>query len=253
MSLTSLQTTWQFTSIDLLQQQQTPTEHKLIDDLESVFWVLVWGALHYCKHSHNFFLSGPKNLFDEVEMETEADGRLVVYGGRKKLDILDKGKLVDFSFESVPLRNLISTLAKQFSKYHSFKRMHSEEPARFTEVQQRLKNPEWWIEQFNRAIEEPAWPEKDIVPDQFIAQSEKTTHQLENRAAKMTNIVSKRRMNTTKSAGMINQIKPLAKRTALVRSAKSAAAGAKRKAADPQDPESGPSSSRGRKKPRVGK
>ena len=80
-----MQGTWAFISARLLQSPE-PLEHKLRDDIESAFWVLVYEALLYLKHSMD-----PVILSEQIQLIFSKHSRLKdgsVIGGREKLNLL---------------------------------------------------------------------------------------------------------------------------------------------------------------------
>ena len=173
------------------------------------------------------------------------------------MDALNRHKLENINFESAPLRDLITMLAHKWRTYYCLKGMHrgdGDEFPEFTSVRQELEDPDWWIEQFNRARDEPNWPENDIVPDQFPAQSKRVEHRIDERAGKMNNIAPQRRMEPEKAAELVANRTPLARRSVLRQredASKPAVAGTKRTRAESQDAGDHAGNTKGRKTRKV--
>jgi hypothetical protein len=76
-----MQGTWQFISTArLLDPSAEP--HRLSDDLESFFWVLLYEVFRCCKDGS---LSDMQNVFDQF---TNMDGKGIIKGGKGKLSCL---------------------------------------------------------------------------------------------------------------------------------------------------------------------
>ncbi|KAK7682121.1 hypothetical protein QCA50_014707 [Cerrena zonata] len=75
--------TWPFMSIALL--KNTNKRHHVLDDMESLYWVLLFAAIHHFKHSGDFRPS----LFDHYELHTspEVIGERP-FGGSRKIEWL---------------------------------------------------------------------------------------------------------------------------------------------------------------------
>ena len=156
-----LQLTWQFMSIDLLDRSRTT--HQLLDDLQSLFWVLVYIALHHCKHNNDYFLIGNK-LFDERTEDLGVDGP-VYNGGMVKEKVLKQRQLENFSFVCVPLQRLITDLASAWSRYRHY--CYLKETAEAKEATSTVGNPTWLRERLDAALNEEEWEDSDFVSDQF--------------------------------------------------------------------------------------
>lgn len=163
------QTTWQFMSIDLLDRSRRT--HQLLDDLQSLFWVLVYVALHHCKHGNSYFLVGCK-LFDERDESLEADGPAHI-GGSTKEKVLRRKQLQDISFVCEPLKRLITDLASAWAEYQHFQ---SEETTYAREAVLKVSSPSWLRERLQEALDEKGWKDDDFVPDQFPPRTKNDVH-----------------------------------------------------------------------------
>ncbi|KAK9479442.1 hypothetical protein V1514DRAFT_17276 [Lipomyces japonicus] len=103
-------------SLALLEQFPEYT-HSAADDLESVFWVLLWLCTHYQE--------GGEKVTNERSLEkyrTWQHMNLIAF--RDKLGIISKGKafnsvLEDFDPYYFPLRNVVTELRRLFFPYGS--------------------------------------------------------------------------------------------------------------------------------------
>ena len=146
--------TWQFCSIRLLQRPEK--KHELTDDLESLYWVLIYGALHFCAHEKPNFLTG-NDIFSEAR-EIIDEGRARRWGGWSKRDVLFDFALVRFPFACKPLRDLISVLSADWRRYYA---TPEKKPGYGVE------DPSWWTKVLDAALTQEGWPEGDFVEDQF--------------------------------------------------------------------------------------
>lgn len=91
-----------------------PTKaHDILDDIESSYWSLLYGALHKFNHQRDFDME----MFDEQKPD-KRDGKVVYIGGKAKRNAL--GEMPNLvSFSSVPLNTLILNMAEQFHEYYT--------------------------------------------------------------------------------------------------------------------------------------
>ena len=108
-----LQGTWQFISIQLLQDIAKP--HEIFDDLESFFWVLLFLAVHRFEYEGGFQM----RVFDETSSAIDAVRGRVSTGGCAKRYWLDWPRL---TFVSKPLQALINS----FRLFHRTRQYHIE-------------------------------------------------------------------------------------------------------------------------------
>ncbi|KAI0690210.1 hypothetical protein BC835DRAFT_1417939 [Cytidiella melzeri] len=105
--------TWAFMSIGMLKNPRKPQE--LLDDLEAMFWSMLYGALHRFDHTGRKF---NMSIFTESRYDTLDDGTSVVVGGDLKSAFLaDSAKLPNFKCK--PFNRLISALAGALSRYYA--------------------------------------------------------------------------------------------------------------------------------------
>lgn len=90
--------TWQFISAARL--EDPAASHLLVDDMESLFWVLLWLALHHSSHSVRHKRLGAlfHTIFDE-RIETEGPSE----GGAHKLRIFHRGLVARISTTFAPI------------------------------------------------------------------------------------------------------------------------------------------------------
>ncbi|KAI0702995.1 hypothetical protein BC835DRAFT_1410786 [Cytidiella melzeri] len=105
--------TWQFMSIAMLADPLKA--HEALDDLESVFWALLYGAMHRFDHTNNATIL--IKMFDEKDPTALPDGSIAYIGGSGKRAAL--GKLhTGLRFTSLPLQTLICRLANEWDDYY---------------------------------------------------------------------------------------------------------------------------------------
>lgn len=158
-------------SIHLLENPDR--RHDILDDLESVFWLLLYGSLHFLKHEARHF---SMKLFDKEDIEfQDTDNEPRVTGGGKKRIFLDKCEFEELKFHSNPLNDLVCQLAEDFHTIYRYER--SKRPRERKEAQDKcnlLRDVSTSIEKFERALECDDWPEdKDRTRDQFPRKTEK--------------------------------------------------------------------------------
>ena len=162
-------------SVELLLCERT--DHQLIDDLEALFWVLIYIALHHCKHGNRTILSDG-NIFDgRVTRIREETGEVYVEGGRAKRALLDN--LLDFPFACQPLKGVSKELSSLWSQYHLYRSMARqipEEVARMEKARKNLANPTWLAGKLAKALEQAGWLPDDFVPDQFPRKTQHEVH-----------------------------------------------------------------------------
>ncbi|KAI0073812.1 hypothetical protein K474DRAFT_1710404 [Panus rudis PR-1116 ss-1] len=147
--------TWRFMSMELLYNKEK--DHEIVDDLESMFWVLLYNALHHCKHTG----IPPRDLFDEVFTVFKSDGTPETSGGVKKHAFLRKNTVV---FSCPALNDLITSLRTFWFRFHS---SHS---VRDPELHRRLRSdPSELLELFDLALRKgpEAWVNSESTADQY--------------------------------------------------------------------------------------
>ncbi|KAI0084579.1 hypothetical protein BDY19DRAFT_1060274 [Irpex rosettiformis] len=107
--------TWLFMSIGLLQNPRKA--HETLDDLESIFWTKLYGALHRFKHTGKIDIE----VFTEKHHEMDAAGytSTVVGGDRKYTILVNFPKIIKFS--SRALDSLFLRLAEAIREYYDAK------------------------------------------------------------------------------------------------------------------------------------
>lgn len=89
--------------------------HELLDDLEAIFWTLLYAALHQFKHTGTFHMDIFNWWGNEHRWDNTPSGR--VTGGALKNDALPRiGRT--FEFVCSPLQNLIKDLSRAWRDYY---------------------------------------------------------------------------------------------------------------------------------------
>jgi hypothetical protein len=157
-------------SIRLLTNPRTP--HELFDDLESVYWTMLYGAFHRFRHKRRINM----NMFSDTHFEQDGD----ITGGDLKLSaLLTIGS--SLTFECRPLNVLFLSLSMALRAYYlAFFEASDEEcdtldpvhkdsdPVREAQAAvdfhyQRLSKPSFWREELKSALSMEDWIDNDIV------------------------------------------------------------------------------------------
>ena len=85
--------------------------HDILDDLESIFWSLLYGAIKYFSGAIKV---DTKAFF--FQSEVEINGKLCLVGGDSKGRLLESAALTNMAFDCAPLRELISHLSRVWRK-----------------------------------------------------------------------------------------------------------------------------------------
>lgn len=150
--------------------QEWNKEHELSDDIESLFWVLVYAGLHHVKHNNPTVLIG-NNIFDEASKIIE-DGEVREVGD--KADILDTNQLRNFPFLCQPFKDLITRLAQFYAGHYIYHRgakleAQNADPEgtckkKFQSYRKLASDPRWLINVLNEALDKEGWLDNDVVP-----------------------------------------------------------------------------------------
>jgi hypothetical protein len=162
-------------SIRMLKDPRSP--HELFDDLESVYWTMLYGALHRFRHSQKIDM----DMFSQASFRKEG----VFSGGNDKLlALLMMNSLL--TFECRPLKALFVSLSKTLYAYYTalFDLAYVEEcaaldaghkdsdPTREAQAAvdfhyQKLSKPSFWREQLRRALSLENWIDNDVVKEDW--------------------------------------------------------------------------------------
>lgn len=123
--------------------------HDLVDDLESLFWVLIYGtAKRFLQPGQRF----DKDMFDQQTKDTK--GRTV--GGARKHTALLGGWLLKTRCTCTALQQLMFQCGKRWLEYHMYKQ---EWPPLDEKTKEELKgipslvsDPSFWMEKFASAL-----------------------------------------------------------------------------------------------------
>ena len=161
--LIHVQGTWQFMSTRILRKPHLL--HGIFDDIESVFWVLLFVALHHFKHEGSVAI----DLFDEVEKApARQSGPSVLTGGTKKIVFLMEKTAGRLDFHSAPLNDLIVEISNDLRlKYMG----EDADPVKVKAALDRLSVANM-IKSFEAALQRTDWPNNpDRLEDQYPRQT----------------------------------------------------------------------------------
>ena len=141
--------------------------HTILDDMESMFWSMLYGAIRYIAGDITLSLEP----FFQQQIET-INGRLYLVGGDSKLLLLVVHKLINLPFLCGPLRELISQLAVIWGNYyrafHEKQAFGTEEyQAEYDRQYQLLSKPSFWIAKFDAALAKEGWLPDDVIQDRY--------------------------------------------------------------------------------------
>ncbi|KAI0682853.1 hypothetical protein BC835DRAFT_1524433 [Cytidiella melzeri] len=164
--------TWAFMSVGMLRNSTKP--HEILDDLESMYWTMLYGALHRFKHSGRMF---DMSILTESRKATRSDGTSEVVGGRlKRAALSEMFELLDFNCK--PLNRLLFRLARSLHRYYTaqqdlnqaeyaaldddpeFKKLFLEVPAARKALQdqhEKVSKPSSWREEIATALARTDW------------------------------------------------------------------------------------------------
>lgn len=163
---------------------ETPDRrHTVLDDIESVYWLLLYCALHWLSHDNSTF---DMDLFDEQRSRQRRTEAPIIFGGRSKKTFLINKEFLELTFKSNPLNILLQELAREFRAIYWAET--AEEPeiqARAQVASQKLEDVSLVLNLFEKAIRSDDWPkdEPDRVADQFRSKTANEQRRAKHRAA----------------------------------------------------------------------
>ena len=165
-------------SVALLRDPSKP--HDILDDIESSYWSLLYGALHKFNHQRDFDME----MFDEQKPDKK-DGKIVYVGGKAKRDAL--GEMPNLvSFNSVPLNTLILSMAEQFHEYYTLEQSVRNNKAKKLADTQSEETGDDDEPEATILREEPLPPVSHSHTKQKVVDDEKLEKQLEELRAKLS-------------------------------------------------------------------
>lgn len=153
--------------------------HDLLDDLESLFWVYVWGAAQYVGTDAEFTLAIKD--FDDKSLRT-VKGKTQFYGGAKKATMLREMAFANIPFTCAPLKDLIATLSREWVYFHRAREDLLVPGGRAAELaweakQKQLIDPSFWIAKFDDVLKRDDWKSADIVSKRFPSEKRQSATQ----------------------------------------------------------------------------
>lgn len=143
-------------------------QQDILDDIESVFWVIVYVAAKYFEGDIQLDMT----VFDQRE-NCMIDGEVHPVGGRKVHWLLFRS-LEQLRFTCEPLGELIRDLAHEWGRFYLLHWMFDEtEDSRvaFERKQDELSKPSFWIAKFDIALRKSNWEAADTIPDRYPRRS----------------------------------------------------------------------------------
>lgn len=156
---------------------QVPTKaHEIGDDLESLFWVLVFSAIHFVAHRGRRILRRHR-LFDTGPNATSNPSMLPHDTSAGKHIALTQEIFKDFPFLSSAFRALVEEFSLLWKDYYYTKGLVGRGYAMGTihaDIRDKVSSTAWLINFLDKAKKvEEGWVHNDIVLDQCPSESEK--------------------------------------------------------------------------------
>ncbi|KAA1467113.1 hypothetical protein DENSPDRAFT_832091 [Dentipellis sp. KUC8613] len=157
--------TWRFMSIAILRQRPKKMIHEHCDDLESIFWLLVFHALRYQPSVAKELDELDADLKEIFDSSTAGkDGR--VYGGKGKVNFVGKTSIPDADLQDTlptPLAGLIQELRRIFFWVYTTADDVSKE--KIAAARNSLGDNTAIRDIFQRWLAEGDWPQDDAAVD----------------------------------------------------------------------------------------
>ena len=163
-------------SIALLKDPQKA--HEIADDLEALFWALVFFGLHFVSHQdRNILLNN--TAFGSTNERVYA-GQIIGGDELGKAKLLSGRTLRDFPFQCRPFSRLITCLTRFMNRVLCMGGLDPDDMdestrATYDKEKRQIADPDWWIDQFQGALTDQGWEEDDIVDDIFPPKSTNQT------------------------------------------------------------------------------
>lgn len=167
---------------------------ELIDDLESVFWVLLYAGIHYARQ-HDLAILYRNKFFN-------CGGRLLLTGddlrdsGRRRRDALSDKELGELSFLCQRYQELVLDLALEWRTFHALRSAHVDLPGnaqfreQYEEARARMSDPSRLLAKLNATLQQvDGWSDNDFVADQIPFNTER---QADDMAATLSHLQYKR-------------------------------------------------------------
>ena len=187
-NLPALQGVWQFTSTRLLSKPRKV--HELHDDLESLWFVLLFEGLCYVKHNKPIEID-MAFIFDQVHVSPTTG---IDTGGLGKMDLYANDRVMNenLEFESKPFTVLVRQLYRPFQSLDDHYRANDRMMAPSDFDQENVKKLENCAEierLLTEALDSDGWPEiRDKVKDQYPPTELLTPEQKDVVAAGFVNV-----------------------------------------------------------------
>lgn len=142
--------------------------HDIVDDLESVYWVLIWASMPRLLLSNQIF---PQDAFDEVDVDSE--GRTV--GGNLKQTYILFHTYARLRLSSKPVEKLVRLCNRCWHCYHTVI-CHPDDEGSQDEPQAmfpKVKLPSFWLAQFSSILEDQTlWDNSNLPPPDIALEME---------------------------------------------------------------------------------
>ncbi|GJE92050.1 hypothetical protein PsYK624_082030 [Phanerochaete sordida] len=174
----NISATWHFMPIRLMNDPRGV--HTLIDDMESLYWSLLYGALHFVKHENPNILLGKNDFFGLCD--GHEDDETTKMGAMAKREWLrNLGRVKSVKWASGPFSEFMQKVTKLWARF--YRHIDTEaandfgdalDPLDWQRFRAKLSGTGWFIKKINKALAKyPSGWKDDTVPDQFPKRSAK--------------------------------------------------------------------------------
>ncbi|GJE92032.1 hypothetical protein PsYK624_081850 [Phanerochaete sordida] len=170
----SASATWHFLPIRLMNDRQTI--HDTVDDLESLYWSLLFGAFRFVEHDNPFILFGNRDFFSSATGSIPVRQNGVSNFINAKRGFLSGERLANVRWQSPNFQRFMEELTDDWACYYRLldakTDCHEDQlvPSdQWKSVRQKLSSPQSLIDRIDEALALPAdgWADGDIVSNQL--------------------------------------------------------------------------------------
>ncbi|GJE92019.1 hypothetical protein PsYK624_081720 [Phanerochaete sordida] len=170
----SASATWHFLPIRVMNDRQTV--HDTVDDLESLYWSLLFGALRFVKHDNPFILFGNRDFFSSATGSIPVRQNGASNFINAKRGFLSGERLANVRWQSPNFQRFMEELTDDWACYYRLldakTDCHEDQlvPShQWISVRQKLSSPQSLIDRIDEALALPAdgWADGDVVSNQL--------------------------------------------------------------------------------------
>ncbi|GJE92013.1 hypothetical protein PsYK624_081660 [Phanerochaete sordida] len=166
--------TWHFMPIRVMNDRQTVRQ--TVDDLESLYWSLLFGSLRFVKHNSPFTLFGDRDFFSSPTGCIPLDqSRFPIFINAKQ-GFLSGERLTNVRWQSSNFQEFMQELTDEWARYYRLwdaeRAFHQDDAVcsdEWNAISLKMNNAQWLIDKIDETLEKPSsgWMPGDIGPNQF--------------------------------------------------------------------------------------